>query len=167
MVRAGCQTHFHQGHISLAVAFKGPNVISTPSQLRSSYIYTALKLFRPFEGNCEDDVASGENEFDTPGLYPLTKQQKQFFVCLFYRSSFYIFTTGICVLKFRSPLTKFLMKATSLVLLNVPLVGFMASFIYSNKQHYRHLCALLMHPTPLLSTHLSVTAFDPDKKPAR
>ena len=22
----GCQTHFHWGHISLAVAFKGPNV---------------------------------------------------------------------------------------------------------------------------------------------
>ena len=23
----GCQTYFHRGHISLAVAFKGPNVI--------------------------------------------------------------------------------------------------------------------------------------------
>ena len=26
----GCQTHFYWGHISLAVAFKGPNVISAP-----------------------------------------------------------------------------------------------------------------------------------------
>ena len=25
--RAECQTHFHRGHISLEVAFKGPNVI--------------------------------------------------------------------------------------------------------------------------------------------
>ena len=23
----GCQTHFHQGHISLSVASKGPNII--------------------------------------------------------------------------------------------------------------------------------------------
>ena len=34
----------------------------------SSYIYTVLKLFRPFEGNREADVAPGENEFDTPSL---------------------------------------------------------------------------------------------------
>ena len=26
-VDQGCQTNFHQGHISLTVAFKGPNVI--------------------------------------------------------------------------------------------------------------------------------------------
>ena len=50
------------------VAFKGPNVISTPYQLRSSYIYTALKLFWYFEGNHEADVAPGENDFDTPDL---------------------------------------------------------------------------------------------------
>ena len=34
----------------------------------SSYIYTVLKLFRPFEGTREADVAPGENEFDTPAL---------------------------------------------------------------------------------------------------
>ena len=54
------------GHISLVVAFKGLNVISTP--LRSSYIYTVLKFFRPFEGNHKADVAPSENEFDTPVL---------------------------------------------------------------------------------------------------
>ena len=26
----GCQAHFHWGHISLVVAFKGRNVIATP-----------------------------------------------------------------------------------------------------------------------------------------
>ena len=31
-------------------------------------MYTVLKLFQPFEGNCEADVAPGENEFDTPAL---------------------------------------------------------------------------------------------------
>ena len=31
-------------------------------------MYTVLKLFRPFEGNREADVALGENEFDTPVL---------------------------------------------------------------------------------------------------
>ena len=34
--------------------------------LRSSYIYTVLNYIRPFEGNCEADVATGENDFDTP-----------------------------------------------------------------------------------------------------
>ena len=64
----GCQTHFHWGHISLVVAFKGPNVISTPEQLRSN-IYTVLKLFQSFEGNRKIDVAPSENEFDTYALY--------------------------------------------------------------------------------------------------
>ena len=31
-------------------------------------MYTVLKLFRPFEGNREADVAPGENEFDIPGI---------------------------------------------------------------------------------------------------
>ena len=31
-------------------------------------MYTVLKLFWPFEGNCEADVAPGENEFDTSVL---------------------------------------------------------------------------------------------------
>lgn len=31
-------------------------------------MYTALKLFRPFEGNCKAFVAPRENEFDTPAL---------------------------------------------------------------------------------------------------
>ena len=53
------------------MAFTGPNVIPTPSQLRSSYIYTVLKLFQPFEGKCEADVAPGKNEFDTPALSEL------------------------------------------------------------------------------------------------
>ena len=29
-------------------------------------MYTVLKLFWPFEGNHEADVAPGENEFDAP-----------------------------------------------------------------------------------------------------
>ena len=64
----GCQTHFRRGPHRLAAAFKGQNVISTPYQLRSSYIYTVLKIFQPFEGNCKADVAPSENEFDTPAL---------------------------------------------------------------------------------------------------
>ena len=31
-------------------------------------MYTVLKLFRPFEGNCEADVVPSENEFDNPAL---------------------------------------------------------------------------------------------------
>ena len=54
---------FTGGHISFGVAVKGPNVISTPSQLRSGYIYTVLKLFRPFG---KADVDPGKNEFVTP-----------------------------------------------------------------------------------------------------
>ena len=64
----GCQTHFHRGPQQPTVAIKGLNVISTPWQLRSSYIYTVLKLFQPFEGNHEVDVAPSENEFDTLDL---------------------------------------------------------------------------------------------------
>ena len=63
----GVKLIFTGGHISLTVAFKGQNVIST-QQLRISYIDTALKLFRPFEGNHRADVAPSENEFDTPDL---------------------------------------------------------------------------------------------------
>ena len=32
-------------------------------------MYTALKLFWPFEGNHEAEVAPGGNEFDTPALW--------------------------------------------------------------------------------------------------
>ena len=39
--------------------------------LRSSYIYTVLKLFRPFEGNLKADVARGENELDTSATHVL------------------------------------------------------------------------------------------------
>ena len=31
-------------------------------------MYTALKLFPPFEGHLKADVARSENEFDSPGL---------------------------------------------------------------------------------------------------
>ena len=58
------------GHISLEVAFKGLNVISTPLQLRSSYLYEVLKLFGLSEVNRKADVAPGANEFDTPALRP-------------------------------------------------------------------------------------------------
>ena len=47
---------------------------SSAQLLRSSYIYTVLKLHSAFEGNLEADVAPSENEMDTPGLeksYPL------------------------------------------------------------------------------------------------
>ena len=37
-------------------------------------MYTVLNYIRPFEGNCEADVASGENEFDTPGLRASAKK---------------------------------------------------------------------------------------------
>ena len=30
-------------------------------------MYTVLKLFWPFEDNCEADVVPNESEFDTPG----------------------------------------------------------------------------------------------------
>ena len=39
-------------------------------------MYTALKLFRPFEGNWEAGVASGENEFDTPGVDSIVKDNE-------------------------------------------------------------------------------------------
>ena len=52
-----------------------PHLVSAPRQcwapcpsLRSSYIYTVLKLHLPFEGYREADVAPGEYEFDTPAL---------------------------------------------------------------------------------------------------
>ena len=35
----------------------------------STYIYTVLKLFWPFEDNRKADMAPGENEFDSPALY--------------------------------------------------------------------------------------------------
>ena len=31
-------------------------------------MYTVLHYMQPLEGNCEADVAPGEDEFDTPGL---------------------------------------------------------------------------------------------------
>ena len=40
------------------------------NSLTVSYIYTVLKLFWPFEGNHEADVAPDENEFDTSALKP-------------------------------------------------------------------------------------------------
>ena len=40
--------------------------MSTPLTVKGSYIYTDLKLFQPFEGNSEADVAPGENEFYAP-----------------------------------------------------------------------------------------------------
>ena len=64
----GVKLIFTGGHISPAAAFKGLNVISSPYQLRYSYIYTVLKLFRPFDSKHEADVAPGENEFDSPVL---------------------------------------------------------------------------------------------------
>ena len=36
--------------------------------LRSSYIYTVLILFRPFEGNRKADVAPSENDFDISAI---------------------------------------------------------------------------------------------------
>ena len=37
--------------------------------MRSSYIYTVLKSFWPFEGNRAAEVAAGDNECDTPESY--------------------------------------------------------------------------------------------------
>ena len=51
VLNRGVRLVFTGGHIRLTVAFKGLNVIARPQQLRSSYMYTVLKLFRPFEGN--------------------------------------------------------------------------------------------------------------------
>ena len=65
-----------EGRIPPSILFyPAQHLVSTQRQrqapcpwLRSSYIYTVLKLFRPFEGNRKTDVAPGENEFDTPAL---------------------------------------------------------------------------------------------------
>ena len=55
-----------RAHISLTVAFKGPNVIL--GLYKCSYSLTRGKelYIRPIEGNQGADVAPGENEFDTP-----------------------------------------------------------------------------------------------------
>ena len=44
-------------------------------------MYTVLKLFRPFEGNCEADVAPGENEFDTPGIKGIVYFFQKYSLC--------------------------------------------------------------------------------------
>ena len=68
-LRQGCQTHFHQGphqpHGCLQRVECNFNSLTVKEQL---HLYSPL-LFQPFEGNCEADVASGENEFDTPVLH--------------------------------------------------------------------------------------------------
>ena len=57
----------HQPHSCLQRAECNFNSLT----VKSSYIYTVLKLFWPFEGKHEADVVPGENEFDTPDLdYP-------------------------------------------------------------------------------------------------
>ena len=61
-----CQTHFHQGHISLMVAFKGPNVILGLCKCNYSLTRGKELYIQPFEGNRKADVAPSENEFDTP-----------------------------------------------------------------------------------------------------
>ena len=64
----GCQTHFHWRPHQPRGCLQRAECNFNSLTLRSSYIYTALTLFRPFEGNGEADVAPGENEFDTPAL---------------------------------------------------------------------------------------------------
>ena len=58
-----------RGHISLTVAFKGPNVIL--GLYKCNYSLTRGKEFYiwPFEDNLEADVAPGDNEFDIPALW--------------------------------------------------------------------------------------------------
>ena len=64
----GCQTHFHWGHISLTVAFKGPNTILGLYKCNYSLTRGKELYIGPFEGNHEADVAPDENEFDTTAL---------------------------------------------------------------------------------------------------
>ena len=40
-------------------------------------MYTALKLFWPFEGNLQAYMAPSENEFDTPALSRLIKKKRE------------------------------------------------------------------------------------------
>ena len=56
------------GHISLTVAFKGPNVILGLCKCNHSLTKGKELYIWPFEGNFKADVAPGENEFDTPNL---------------------------------------------------------------------------------------------------
>ena len=60
---------FTGGHISLTVAFKELNVILGLYKCNYSLTLKSWNYIRPFEGNCEADVAPHENEFDTPHLW--------------------------------------------------------------------------------------------------
>ena len=55
---------FIGGHISLAVAFKGLNVILGLYKCNYSLTRGRGLYIQPFEGNHKDDVAPGENELE-------------------------------------------------------------------------------------------------------
>ena len=61
----GVTLTFTGGHISLAVAFKGPNVILGLYICNYSWTRGKELYIQPFEGNHKAGVASSENEFDT------------------------------------------------------------------------------------------------------
>ena len=61
----GVKLIFTGGHISLVVAFKGPNVVLGLYKCNYSLTRGKELYIWPFEGNCEADVAPGENEFET------------------------------------------------------------------------------------------------------
>ena len=61
----GVTLTFTGGHISLAVAFKGPNVILGLYKCNYSLTLRSWNYSQPFEGNREADVDPGENEYDT------------------------------------------------------------------------------------------------------
>ena len=65
------------GHISLLVAFKGPNVIL--GLYKCNYLTKGKELYiRPFEGNHEADVATSENEFDTAILMYISTENTSY-----------------------------------------------------------------------------------------
>ena len=78
-ISQGCQTHYHQRPHQPRGCLQRAEC-NFNSLTVKEYIYTVLKLFRPFQGNCEANVAPGENEFDTPALSNLSFLKHFFFL---------------------------------------------------------------------------------------
>ena len=67
----GYQTRFHQGPHQLGCCLQRAEIILGLYKCNYSLAVKELKLHSAFEGNCQADVAPGENEFDTPDLTPV------------------------------------------------------------------------------------------------
>ena len=64
----GCQMHFHQGPHQPCGCLQRAEIILGLYKCNYSLAVKELKLHSAFEGNCQADVAPGENEFDTPAI---------------------------------------------------------------------------------------------------